>query len=603
MNLKRYAAAFLAAACVLFAGFPVCAADSRPNSDYLTVTGYSFYKSATGKPMERVKKDDRITVEATVKQSQLTTDQAGKIRVSASSESFRIGKDSKVSAEVTSNGQEPLALKLLFSDIIYKGTGDTLRFKLSYSGSTQPDYGTVRIFECVEYQKPQKENNGKDEDGKPKKTTHYGAPVILITRQEFDRPVQPGETFQLTVRLQNTSTQLSAANLIATFEPSEGLTLLESGASQYLRTLRPRKTEELTVRLRANKELQSPSQQLGVSLKYDYVENDERASSTAAERLPIPFDESVTGKSGMPTPNLIVSRYDYGKKVAVGDSFDLALEFRNTSPDTPVENIVLSLDTSDGLSISDGSNTFYFPALAAGGTLSQTVHVQAIPQEKQESPKIDLAFKYEYLDGAKRVPATASEKIAIPVVQPDRFLVAQPSLPEAVVQGEEATVSLPYVNKGKGQVYNVEAEMEGTNMSLLEAHQNLGNFEAGKSGTIDFIITPQEPGEVTGKITVSYEDANMKVQKLTFPLALQVSEALPQEDMTEQPEDIPAGPPAGWIFWTLGGFGVLLSAGLLIRRAHQKKRRAEAQLESFTWEPEDDTQLTAGERDGKDETQ
>ena len=39
MNLKRYAAAFLAAACVLFAGFPVCAADSRPNSDYLTVTG------------------------------------------------------------------------------------------------------------------------------------------------------------------------------------------------------------------------------------------------------------------------------------------------------------------------------------------------------------------------------------------------------------------------------------------------------------------------------------------------------------------------------------------------------------------------------------
>ena len=591
MNWK-WRIAVLALAWALLLPVPAFAASIPPNSDYLFVDGYTVQRE--GKDAKRVRKGDKVTVVATIRQTQLTTSAAGKVSATIKSDSFRIGKDSKVSVVVDSEDTDLLTLRLTASNITYNGTGDSLRFQLTYGGGAPPDYGEVHLFECIEYEKPKKKDS--DEDDRPKKTTHYGPPVILIGRGAFESPLKAGEKFQVKVLLRNTSIRLTAANLIVNFEPSEGITLLESTASQYLRTLRARETEELTVQLRAEKEIQSPSQSLGVSVKYDYVENDERASSTASEKLVLPFDESI-GKGGSPTPNLIISRYDYGGQVAVGDTFDLTLAFRNTSTETGVENIVLSLDTTDGLSIADGSNTFYFPALAAGGSISQKVRIQAVPQEKQESPKIGISFKYEYMDGAKRGQATASERIAIPVVQPDRFQVSGPNPPGAVLQNEETTITLPYVNKGKGQVYNVEAALEG-DLEALETHQNLGNFEAGRSGTIDFVVTPRTAGAVSCKVVVSYEDANTKLKKLEFPLTLQVEEALPDPELSAMDmEPVNEAPTVHWAVWAVGAGALTLLAVLLRLRGRRRKKQPAATVADFSWEPEEQTLPEADEED------
>ena len=45
------------------------------------------------------------------------------------------------------------------------------------------------------------------------------------------------------------------------------------------------------------------------------------------------------------TPNLIVSRYSYGKEVMAGEEFVLEMELQNTNGKITVENTVMSADT------------------------------------------------------------------------------------------------------------------------------------------------------------------------------------------------------------------------------------------------------------------
>ena len=126
----------LALAWALLLPVPAFAADTPSNSDYLFVDGYTVQRD--GKDTERVRKDDKVTVVATIRQTQLITSAAGKVSATVKSDSFRIGKDSKVSVAVDSGDTDLLTLKLTVSNIIYKGTGDSLRFQLTYGGALLP---------------------------------------------------------------------------------------------------------------------------------------------------------------------------------------------------------------------------------------------------------------------------------------------------------------------------------------------------------------------------------------------------------------------------------------------------------------------------------
>ena len=70
-----------------------------------------------------------------------------------------------------------------------------------------------------------------------------------------------------------------------------------------------------------------------------------------------------TATPGAPTPNIILTNYTYGDKVSAGQVFPLNMEFMNTSQGTPIENVVISLETGEGLSINSSSNTFYVPKM------------------------------------------------------------------------------------------------------------------------------------------------------------------------------------------------------------------------------------------------
>lgn len=414
-----------------------------------------------------------------------------------------------------------------------------------------------------------------------------GQPLIRISRVWGGKAVGAGEEFQMVIRLENTSQNRDISGLMATLEPTEQIGLMDDTDTRLIGDLAAGQTADIPVLLKASAELSpSASQMIGVSLKFDYDSGKGAAQGALSGKVVIPTDGGAA-KIGSPTPNLIIRNYSYGGSVEAGQVFELVMEVANTSSVTAVENVLMSLDTGEGISINDSSNTIYIPSLAPGAATTQTVRVQALFQSKLQSPKIGISFKYEYMDRKERKQNTTNEAIAIPVYQPDRLEVREPGFTEAIHENEETAISLPYSNKGRGQIFNVEARLEGE-IDTLERQQTLGNFESGKNGTIDFVVTPRRQGRFEGKVIIAYEDEAMKKKELTIPVSFDVQAAAAVDEAETAIDDQGSSggiPP----LFPAAGILMLACVGVLMIRRRHKTRGKQKQIGDDTYEAWEET--------------
>ena len=303
-------------------------------------------------------------------------------------------------------------------------------------------------------------------------------------------------------------------------------------------------------------------------------------------------------KPAAAAPNLIIDNYSYGgTSVQAGKTFDLSINFMNTSRALAVENIVMSLETAEGISIANSSNTFYFETLKPRHNITQNITLRATGKGENSSPTIGVNFRYEYIDQNQRMEITRSETIAIPVTQPERFEITEPILPEMQV-GMENVLSFPYVNKGKGTLYNVAVKIEG-DVDALQPVQNLGNFESGRSGTIDAIFTTTQEGPTPFKIIVTYEDADGNEKKREFkyePTVMAMPEPeLPPEMMDPMDPQLVEQPSHNWM-WIVGVILIVaLGGGFWWFKKRKKKTNkvseAEKENEEIDWFKKEDLEI------------
>ena len=290
-----------------------------------------------------------------------------------------------------------------------------------------------------------------------------------------------------------------------------------------------------------------------------------------------------------PTPYIIVMSYDYGgSEIAAGQEFPLTISFYNTSAKVDVENIIMKLTMPEGLMLTNSSNTVYIPWLSRKQKMEKSFQVKASPTVDQGSYQVELSFKYQYLSGNTRQDHESGESIAIPVVQLDRFQVDAPTLPESINVGEEYYLSITYVNKSRTQIYNLSGGITGSNLQNPGQQQHLGNLEAGKDGSIDFSILANEPGEVSGEIILSYEDANMTPKQVTIPYTIPVIDSAPSGigsmDMGDIDSMYPMEEPEPTVLDNLRAHwqiyaGVLVGAIILLKLVSRIiRRRKEAAL-------------------------
>ncbi|MDD3252524.1 MAG: hypothetical protein PHV18_08185 [Lachnospiraceae bacterium] len=375
-------------------------------------------------------------------------------------------------------------------------------------------------------------------------TNKTADPILLVERGSIGT-VSPSQQFSVDVGIKNLSPDTVMETVIASFETGEALTLLDATSSRVLTDLAPGQTQVLTLRLAAGKEQAHPAQSISVSLKYDYRKGGSRAQGTSSEKINIPVVQNGGKTIARAVPNLIISNYQYGDQISIGDQFDLDLKFKNTSTNLKTENIVMTVEPEDGLNMTSASNTLYIPLLEAGAEYGLKIPLEAVNTisqngVKQSSAKLTISFKYEYVDNDQRSQTTTSEKISIPIYQADRFTITPPESIDALYVGQEFTLSLPYVNKGRLEISNVEADIE-TQDTVLQKHQNLGNFEAGKSGTVDFILTPQTAGKRTVNVSIKYEDSALNQKSVIIPVELDVQEAAPEDTSDMENMDADAG--------------------------------------------------------------
>lgn len=303
-------------------------------------------------------------------------------------------------------------------------------------------------------------------------------------------------------------------------------------------------------------------------------------------------------KPAAAAPNLIIDNYSYGgTSVQAGKTFDLSINFMNTSRALAVENIVMSLETAEGISIANSSNTFYFETLKPRHNITQNITLRATGKGENSSPTIGVNFRYEYIDQNQRMEITRSETIAIPVTQPERFEITEPVLPE-MQAGMESVLSFPYVNKGKGTLYNVAVKIEG-DVDALQPVQNLGNFESGRSGTIDAIFTTTHDGPTPFKIIVTYEDADGNEKKREYkyePTVMAMPEPeLPPEMMEPMDPALEEQPSNNWMWIIVATVIVAIGFSFWWFKKRKKKTNkvseAEKENEEIDWFKKEDLEI------------
>ena len=425
-----------------------------------------------------------------------------------------------------------------------------------------------------------------------------GAPVPVITRGDVST-VSADDAFTLNINIKNAGRTAMVQPMLSV-SPGDGLSLMDATMSRLLADVAPGESITVPVKLKAASKLNSPSLTVNLDLKYNYT----GGSDSASQALYIPAVVTPVDKeeeqpkdpiyTEMATPNVIIRQYSFGDatQVAAGSTFDLTVEFENTSNIFTVENIVMTVSPDEGLTIASGSNTVHYPSLRAGSTQSETFSIMALPTAKTGAAKLNISFSYEYVENRQRKHVNPSQSISIPIYQPDRFEVELPMMPTVVSAYDEMYISLPYVNKGKSEVSNIRAELvsEDGAVNALTPVQNLGNFAAGASGTIDFIFTPQTPGEIDFSFVISYEDPNAEEKTLEFPIHMTVEE--PWYPSFDDPVFFPGIEDPGveekqgmpWWGWTLIGLGAAGAATGAVVLVKKKRKKSAGELSDFVWE-------------------
>lgn len=293
-------------------------------------------------------------------------------------------------------------------------------------------------------------------------------------------------------------------------------------------------------------------------------------------------DSSSRPDIAPPTPNIIVSSYDYGGgSVTAASSFQLNMTFTNTSKKLPIDNIVVKITMPEALTLTSSSNTFYIESLSKQSSVERSIGLSVKPNAEPISHPIKISFSYEAVIDEARKQLTSEEEISIPVSQLDRFSLNPVEVPEEIYIGEGNSISATFVNKGKTTIYNVSAEIVGENLAHTGQRQFIGNIEGGKEDSADFTIDGIDAGEIKGEIIITYEDANMNIGELRSAFTANAVSNLPppMEDMSAMapPSEEDTAPWHQTIpqwGWVTGGCILILFIAFVAKVMRERREKA-----------------------------
>ena len=147
-----------------------------------------------------------------------------------------------------------------------------------------------------------------------------------------------------------------------------------------------------------------------------------------------------------------------------------------------------------------------------------------------------VKFEYEDSDGNE---FTAEEIIGIPVVQKAEILTGQIQKLTGAV-GMPVPLELDFYNTGKDSLTNMMVTLEGDGFTTENQRYFVGNFAPGASDKFSSEIVATSPGNINGKVVITFEDSTGAVNKKEVPFEVEVEEFNMNEimgSMEEMPMD------------------------------------------------------------------
>ena len=596
--MKRICKSLLSISLVLVlvgAMLPIAKADATVTYQ---VSGYEVKRSDT--KVTSVKRGD-TPVDITVYLTR-TKGSIGIASVSRAVDSFTGGKAGTIQGAESS---DPVVCteKFTIEGLSYSGVGQDLKFTVFYTDSTTQDF-SLTIRECY--------TDAQIKADTPTPTPDYDEPVqptsaprAIITYSGLPEILSSGETATVKIDVKNTGRTAMKAPIL-NFTVSDALLITDAKYTVALSDIKAGSTASVSVPIKAFGKVTAQKQSIDVSMSFDYYNNVSTVSGEASAHIIVPckltdgsVEEPTTGSK--PVPVVILSGYSYGgSSIAAGSEADLHFTFTNTSKSLAVENIVLKVTTGANLQLNGSSNTFYFENVAAGGSKSVTLPLKAVPTISGSTQDVGLSFSYEYVDNEQRRERTSEMSISVPLYQPDRFELSEPVVAYVGFVGEETSLTMDYVNKGKTEVSNVEATISG-DVDSYNSFVRVGNIPSGKSGTIAFAVTPMLEGDNKATITVSYEDANGNVQERVFETTLSAMAMEPFDPGEWEDPMEPIEEPSQFPWWiaAVALAVVTIIVGVIVSKKKKKAKLAKEQALWDEWDDDDGAAKAVGTTEAK----
>lgn len=512
------------------------------------------------------------------------------IRVVRGLDSFQDGTASAVASG--QNGEYTVT----FTGLTYTGdSGKQLAFTIYYEGNGggYQDGNTVPVRECVPYTEPTPAPEPAPEV--------IPEPRAVFNSDGTSTSIAAGETKTITVYIQNAGTT-AMRDPILTLKSSGSLLIM--GSQDYmLDDIRAGRDTAVTVTVKAPDKIESQMQTIDASLSFYYDNGTQLTGGSASGSVnvlsTVTKDTKAEETIASPTPIVILSKYNYGgSSVAAGSSTNLSFSFTNTSKTIKIENVMVTVTGGQDLMLNGSTNTFYFESVAASGSKTVTVPMKAAQLISASAQGVQIAVTYEYVDQNARKSGNATLSLSVPLYQPDRFELSEPKTSYTGYVGEETSLTIDYVNKGKSAISNVEATISG-DIDSPTPYQRVGTIDGGKNGTIAFAVTPQLEGENQVKIVITYEDSNGNTKERVFEATVEAMAYEPSDPGMDDPGMIDPEPQSTfpWKYVIIAAVAALIVLLIVLRI---RKKKAKQKAEQALWDKWDEEEIAEEKKEAAD---
>lgn len=247
--------------------------------------------------------------------------------------------------------------------------------------------------------------------------------------------------------------------------------------------------------------------------------------------LPLPLT-SAGGK----VPRVIINKYTVSpSKAYAGSHVTLNLYVENTNA-KEVRNVQISLkvptnESSNSTVVSSGtvfspvdsSNTFYIDHIAGKSVAQKEITMYVDSNAAAKTYVVPVSITYESLDGDAY---EAEDNVNIPVGQESQIDIIAHSVAKEATVGSPVDYSIEFVNAGKVAVTNLKAEIQGESPVFENQVYYIGNFDVGATDTFSGSFVPEEVGELSGNIVLSYTTTDNEDVVMEYPFTVNVSEMI-----------------------------------------------------------------------------